>query len=343
MKFEEFRKKAIAILEHCQPMKASELIEATGATGSGYGWLKKMVDAGDIIKADRWNYAMPGFKSVEPKSVEVEVIEEYRPRAAMTVEKFTAKEGHLVPKTGSVVSGDTSSALSLSPKEIKKEARLERKWEKLLPNYNKSQGFKSTTNETNYVNKIGRNWTQVVNCSEMDRVTFLDLPDLTRRLIEQCSKQKWFRELDPNQRALVEDDCEQFVADSIWDLKRKNGTFCNPEFHCRSYTRDLTRRARGDANEAFGHGVKPATQLVSDARKICKLIEEKIETSGLCEAVIEELKNLLSAIKECVSVIETKTPEMVKSFSEEYDKKLLAINPPPGIKPNNLLQFLGAK
>lgn len=100
MKFDEFKQKAIAVLADC-PMKASDIAYATGANQSStYNWLKKLVISGDIVKGEDGVYRLATneelsealiqekvneFMEQHFKPVEVEVIEEYRPQACMTV------------------------------------------------------------------------------------------------------------------------------------------------------------------------------------------------------------------------------------------------------------------
>lgn len=116
MKFEDFQSEAIALLSS-SPMKASDLARKTGASSAVYQWLKKMVIAGTVVKGEDGLYRLPDVNDlseafVEERIAEVEVIEMRMPRSAMTVEKFTAKDGHIVPKSGSTASGDTSKESS---------------------------------------------------------------------------------------------------------------------------------------------------------------------------------------------------------------------------------------
>jgi hypothetical protein len=229
MKFEEFRKKAIAILEHCQPMKASELIEATGATGSGYGWLKKMVDAGDIIKADRWNYAMPGFKSVEPKPVEVEVIEEYRPRAAMTAPKKVAPI--------------TAIALPKSPiAPYLQEQKAEQIWAHSLRNANISDGMKNPSD----VSKLSGNWRFFVVDIDLCGLGLMSVQSISERF-------KNYLEGKAKKNAPLVDphDIAVFVADKIWEAKLNNDAILNPALKLQAQFWQCDRTYRNRLHEAL--------------------------------------------------------------------------------------------
>lgn len=320
MKFEEFKQRAIALLEHC-PMKPSELIKATGSTNSAYNWLKRMVIQGVVIKNDDGIYLLP--ETIDPvvEPVEVEVVEMRMPSAAMTVEKFTAKDGHIVPKTGSVVSGDTSSALSLSPKGIKKESRLERKWEGLLSNTNKSQDFK-----TKYSNSIISNWTQVKKATPLITSSiFNDLDELVDLLLKQCSKQKWFNLLSDSEKSELEDDCETYLADLIWDYKLKAGVFCHEKYRLIVATRYNARTLRGESHEGAGHANKPMNEaskgLIALTESVQKLITELLEKVNKIKPSQVSESFLLDVLQEIKDIEERMKPLMDKATSAASDIK----------------------
>jgi hypothetical protein len=252
------------------------------------------------------------------------------------VEKFTAKDGHIVPKTGSVVSGDTSNALSLSPKELKKEARLERNWEKLLTQPNKSQDFK-----TQYSFKISSNWAQVVKLHSIEDATFLRLKELTKLLVEQCGKQKWFKQIPSDQQIGFESDCEAFVADALWDVKRQSGKFCNPRYHEKAYARHVMREARGSCHESIGHGtkkVKEAAQKVSD---LADTLKAKADSYS-----VDELKESVEKLSDLVESLSLLILSGIEEIKNHLDQKFIEANPPSGlqgIKAGKLLQFPEAK
>lgn len=319
MKFEDFREKAIALLDAC-PMTAAELARATGATSAVYNWLKKMVNAAIVVKGEDGIYRLPSVEDL-PEPVEVEVIEERLPRAAMTVEKFTAKDGHIVPKTGSVVSGVSSSALSLSPKELKKEARLERKWEKLLSNTNKSQDFK-----TDYSNSIISNWTQVKKMNPtVTSSMFNDLDDLVDLLLNQCSKQKWFKSLSNPEKSDLENDCKTYIADLIWDYKLKAGVFCHEKYRLVVATRYNARTLRTESHEGAGHASKPMSQASKGLTSLTESVQELV--SSLLEKVnkinpgqVSE-SFLLEVLQEIKDLEERMKPLMDKATSAASEIK----------------------
>jgi phage N-6-adenine-methyltransferase len=95
MKFEDFQGEAIALLSS-SPLKASDLARKTGASSAVYQWLKKMVNAGTVVKGDDGLYRLPDVNDlseafVEERIAEVEVIEMRMPRASMTVAKPKAE------------------------------------------------------------------------------------------------------------------------------------------------------------------------------------------------------------------------------------------------------------
>lgn len=142
MKFEEFKQKAIAVLAD-HPMRASEIAQATGANQSSvYGWLKKLVIAGDIVKGEDGVYRLATneelsealiqekvneFMEQHFKPVEVEVVEMRMPRASMTVKSpdvqgFTVKDGHIVPKSLSTAPIEYSSVSNSAKPELPSDA-----------------------------------------------------------------------------------------------------------------------------------------------------------------------------------------------------------------------------
>ena len=59
MKFEEFRKKAIALLEKSIPLSVADIKRETGATSAAYQWMKKMGANGDVKKTAINDYYLP--------------------------------------------------------------------------------------------------------------------------------------------------------------------------------------------------------------------------------------------------------------------------------------------
>ena len=59
MKFEEFRKKAIALLEKSIPLSVSDIKRETGATSAAYQWMKKLEANGDVKKTAINDYYRP--------------------------------------------------------------------------------------------------------------------------------------------------------------------------------------------------------------------------------------------------------------------------------------------
>jgi hypothetical protein len=249
------------------------------------------------------------------------------------VERFTAKDGHLHPKTGLVASGDTLSGLSLSHKDLKKEARLERKWEHLLTHPNKSQDFK-----TNYSSKIAANWAQVVKSHAVESVGFLQLEKLTGLLVEQCKKQKWFKGIPNDLYPCFESDCQAHVADALWDIKRESGQFCNPRYHEKAYARHVMREARGSCHEAIGHGTKKVNQAAAEVSGLANMLKAKANDEDLNPS-IERLALKVEALSQLII-------SAIQEIKNHLDQKFIEANPPSGlsgIKGGKLVQFPEAK
>jgi len=233
MKFEDFQSKAIALLDAC-PMTAAELAKATGATSAVYNWLKKMVNAAIVVKGDDGIYRLPSVENL-PEPVEVEVIEEYRPRAAMTVEKFTAKDGHIVPKTGSAVNGDTSSESKKSKKgqlqkvvsmkaignsaayDFMNEKEAEKRYAGLMFNKNIGEGL----SDPSYAGKLGSNWREFIKVYSLEGLGLSSVERVTADFMK--AREKKVMDIPP-------DDIENYIADKIFLQKLLSNAFCDSTY-----------------------------------------------------------------------------------------------------------------
>lgn len=228
MKFEEFKQKAIAILEHC-PMKPSELIKATGSTNSAYNWLKRMVIQGVVIKNDDGIYLLP--ETIDPvvEPVEVEVIEERMPRAAMTAPK------KVVPIT--------AIALPKSPiAPYLQEQKAEEIWAHSLRNANISDGMKNPSD----VSKLSGNWRFFVVDIDLCGLGLMSVQSISERF-------KSYLEGKAKKNAPLVDphDIAVFVADKVWEAKLNDDAILNPALKLQAQFWQCDRTYRNRLHEAL--------------------------------------------------------------------------------------------
>jgi hypothetical protein len=228
MKFEQFKEAAIALLEHC-PMKPSELIKATGSTNSAYNWLKRMVIQGVVIKNDDGIYLLP--ETIDPvvEPVEVEVIEERMPRAAMTASK------KVVPIT--------AIALPKSPiAPYLQEQKAEEIWAHSLRNANISDGMKNPSD----VSKLSGNWRFFVVDIDLCGLGLMSVQSISERF-------KSYLEGKAKKNAPLVDphDIAVFVADKIWEAKLDNDAILNPALKLQAQFWQCDRTYRNRLHEAL--------------------------------------------------------------------------------------------
>lgn len=225
-------------------------------------------------------------------------------------------------------------------KEQKKEARLERKWEHLLDHYNKSQGFK-----TSFISKIASNWSHVKSAEVIEKVGFIDLEFLLEKLIAQCQKQKWYKNLTILEIEDFNNDCRVFLAGEIWDLKRQEGHFMTPSFAQKAYLRSVLRGIRTFGNEAVQHGNKPILGAAKSLLECCESTKERLK-DGVSDALLPDFQSLISQAEALVHSIQEEHAKCLEGYSNKLDEKLLVLNPPGGLKSlqsGDLYQFPEAK
>lgn len=225
-------------------------------------------------------------------------------------------------------------------KQQKKEARLERKWEHLLDHYNKSQGFKTT-----FITKIASNWNQVKSSEVIEKVGFTDLETLLTKLIGQCQKQKWYKNLTIFEIEDFKNDCRIFLAGEIWDLKRQEAYFINPNLAQKAYLRSVLRGIRTFGNEAVQHGNKPISSAAKSLLECCESIKERLK-DGVSDALLPDFQALIEQAEALVKSIQDKHEKCLEGYSNKLDEKLLILNPPNGLQSlqkGELYQFPEAK
>lgn len=251
----------------------------------------------------------------------------------------------------------TGQALSLSKKELKKEARLERTWEKLLTQDNKSESFQSDS-----ISKISSNWAVVVkNMPTIQSSCFVDLPELLDALIEQCRTKKWYKALSDAEKGSFQNDCEVYIAGEIWDFKRIAGHCIDERCHNLAGDRHVSRKLRTATNEGVRSGMKrldepvkklnqSSDNLLAQTEAISKKLEvPNVDINDVYQvllSIIPEAQAVAQEVKEAANALKEAKNELVLAVGKKWDERYQLINPPSGIKvlrSGNLYQFPEAK
>ena len=327
MKFDEFKPLVIAALVDC-PKKASEIAQATGAnSASAYNWLKKLVIAGDIVKGHDGVYRLSTNEELseafietaiaESKAIEVEVIEMRIPSAAMTVEKFTAKDGHIVPKPGLTDSGDTSKKSKSSKSQIQKivpikaisksaayefmqEKDAEQRYAGLMFNKNIGEGL----SDPSYAGKLGANWKEFIKVYSLEGLGLASVGRVTADFMK--AREKKVMGIPP-------DDIENYVADKIFLQKLLSNAFCDSTYQRLAAQCFSKRLERGEHFETI---TKIITQILP------KRLREEFQEADppLLEFLIEKSQEIVGDFLK--KIIDKILDENYDAICEEFRKDI---------------------
>lgn len=257
MKFEDFREKAVALLDAC-PMTAAELARATGATSAVYPWLKKLVDAGVVIKCDGGIYRLPDVEDEPAEPAKVEVCEMRMPRPAMTVSK---------PKLATVTPiAPTKTAIA----PYLQEQQAEETWAFILRHANISDGMTDPSN----VSKLSGNWRYFVVDIDLCGLGLMSVETITgqfKAYLDGKAK-KGASLIDPR-------DISIFIADKVWEAKLTNDAILNPALKLQAQFWQCDRTYRNRLHEAL---IKSGKWFITEMKGLLSLggVELSTETLG---------------------------------------------------------------
>lgn len=298
MKFEDFQSEAIALLSS-SPLKASDLARKTGASSAIYQWLKKLVNAGTVVKGEDGLYRLPDVNDLSEafvaEVVEAQVIEMRMPQPAMTSKKQPAPITPLpLPKS------------PIAP--YLQEQKAEDVWAHSLRNANISDGMK----DPSVVSKLSGNWRFFVVDIDLCGLGLMSVGAISERF-------KTYLESKAKKNAPLIDthDIAVFVADKIWEAKLDNDAILNPALKLQAQFWQCDRTYRSRLHEAL---IKSGKWFLTEVNALMNLAPTGGLTKPELDRYLKEYGERQQAFLD--DILNTRQEQAKKVVAEEIGKAI---------------------